>query len=175
VVVAGVLVLLTVGWSVLGLVGQPWADTYAAALPPNDDRNQISPGYRAEMTEPGSWVALACCAVALGVAALLVHLAVRRPSVADEAVDAALRTRTARVAVGIALGWLGAAVLMSTGRVDFLHALAPMPGEPGRPAWLTGGLAAAAQTTGLVAQFGAILCWVWLANPTRRSLVQNRG
>lgn len=93
-----------------------------------------------------SWLALGYAAAALVLTSLLVWLAVRRPAVDDAAVDAALRTRTARVAVGIGLGWLGSAVAVA----DHI------------------GL------TGAVAQVAAFLCWFLVANPTRRSLAAVR-
>jgi hypothetical protein len=156
VVAMAVLVVITVAWSVAGLVAQPWADRYAAALPPNgepqpptDWRIDYTDDYRAQMTTSTSWFALGYAAAALLMTVLLVRLAVRRPSVDDAAVDAALRTRTARVGVGIGLGWLGAAVAVA--------------GQD------------SSNYTGLIAQIGAILCWIWVANPTRRSLASARA
>jgi hypothetical protein len=102
---------------------------------------------------PGSarerWVAVGYVVVCLIVVALLVHLAVRRPVVADEAVDAALRMRTARVAVGVGFGWLGAAVLLAVRRPDVEWEIA-----------------------GPLVQLAAVLAWIWLANPTRPTLAR---
>jgi hypothetical protein len=99
-----------------------------------------------------SWLALGYAAAALVLTSLLVRLAVRRPAVDDEAVDAALRTRTARVAVGIGIGWLGAAVVLADQSAGH----------------------ASGDYTGLVAQLGAFVCWILVANPTRRSLAAVR-
>jgi hypothetical protein len=119
--------------------------------------------------------ALGQVAVCLVVVGLLVRLAVRRPSVADEAVDAALRTRTARVALGIAIGWLGAATLTAT-RAIYLHEVATRPSDPGLPrtSWLTEDIAMTIQLVGPFVQLAAILCWIWVANPTRRALAASR-
>jgi hypothetical protein len=146
----------------------------------------VSDDYRADMTSTTSWTALAGAALCLVLVVVLVHLAVRRPAVPDEAVDAALRTRTARVAVGIGFGWLGAAVMVAGHRIHFLDELdavtcsPPSQGETGwscssllpegaappAPGWLdgTGGWA---ETGVLVVQLVAIACWVMLAMPTR--------
>jgi hypothetical protein len=140
VVAMAVLAVLAVVWSVAGLVIQPWSI---------------------------SWLALGYAATALLLTTLLVRLAVRRPAVEDAAVDAALRTRTARVAVGIGIGWLGAAVPMAVERVRFLHDVAALP----VPDWLD----SAGDIVTPAALVGAILCWLWVANPTRRSLTSARA
>lgn len=186
VVVGAVLVLLVVVLSTLGLAAQPWADRYAAALPPNSERFEVSDEYRAEMTSTTSWAALAGAAVCLVLVILLVHLAVRRPAVPDEAVDAALRTRTARVAVAIGFGWLGAAVMVAGHRIRFLDtascAVATTPESswscsgmvseqvvPPAPDWLVDGIGRWVETGVLVVQLAAIACWMVLAMPTRRT------
>lgn len=120
------------------------------------------------------WSPLGNVAVCLLVVGLLVWLAVRRPSVADHAVDAALRTRTARVAVGVGFAWLGAALFVAAHDVYLasdrvLHFPGPDPAAPG---WLTDDLADLMELVGPVAQLVAILCWIWLANPTRRALAR---
>lgn len=180
VTVGAVLMLLVVLLSTLGLAAQPWANRYAAALPPNgvpqpptDWRIEVSDDYRAEMTSTTSWAALAGAAVCLVLVIVLVHLAVRRPAVPDEAVDAALRTRTARVAVAIGFGWLGAAVMVAGHRIRFLdHLDAGMVPEgvvPPAPDWLVDGIGRWVETGVLVVQLAAIACWMVLAMPTRRT------
>lgn len=77
----------------------------------------------------------------------LIALAVRRPAVPDQAVDAALRARTARVAVGIGFGWLSASILASSNHLRLDYA-------------------------GPLALAGGIVCWLWVATPSRRSLVR---
>ena len=172
VAVGAVLVLLVVVLSTLGLVAQPWADRYAAALPPNSEQFEVSDDYRADMTSTTSWTALAGAALCLVLVVVLVHLAVRRPAVPDEAVDAALRTRTARVAVGIGFGWLGAAVMVAGHRIRFLDQLdvgppeRAMPPAPGWLDWLGGWM----EIGVFVVQLAAVACWVMLAMPTRREV-----
>jgi hypothetical protein len=182
-VVAGVvLVVLVVVWSAAGLVAQPWVNRYAAALaaqeenPPAGGHVDYSDGWLAEMTTPVSLFALGSAAVAVALTALLVRLAVRRPAVADEAVDAALRVRTARVAVGICLGWLGTAVTLATERIRFFpdQEEAGLLGLPARPAWLVPELDTVSSVVAVVAVLGAIGCWIWVANPSRRALARTR-
>jgi hypothetical protein len=98
---------------------------------------------------------------------------VRRPSVADEEVDAALRTRTARVAAGIGLFWLGGAVTLSNNRISFLAGLteASRPGVPAPPGWFFPELDTVSSYLSLAALLVGVGCWIWVANPTRRSLV----
>jgi hypothetical protein len=183
VVAMAVLVVLAVAWSVAGLVVQPWANASAAALsayeanPPDGAEVDFSGGYVADVATPTSWFALGHVVAAVVVTVLLVRFAVRRPSVSDETVDLALRTRSARVAVGICIGWLGAAVAVAVERIQFLHNLSVsgFPATPTPPAWLTSGLDATGSAVGLAAQFGALLCWVLVANPTRRSLAAVRA
>lgn len=176
VVATAVLVVLAVGWSVAGLAAQPWADRYAAALvereanPPAGAEIDYSDSYLSDLTTTTSWYSLGFAVAAVVFTVLVVRLAVRRPAVADSAVDAALRTRTARVAVGIGLGWLGAAVLGATMRVQFLHDVMDMSDAdlPEKPGWLTA--FGSVGVVGLVALLGGVGCWIWVANPTRRSL-----
>lgn len=110
--------------------------------------------------EGSTWFVLAGVVLCVAAVVGLVHLAVRRPSSADEVVDAALRTRTARVAVAIGFGWLGIlsnrAYFEVTGPVTSTDA-----------AWLD--FVGHATT---VALFGSIVAWIWLAVPTRRSLAR---
>jgi hypothetical protein len=139
VVAAVVLVVCVVAWSVAGLVLQ------------------------ATFT---SWLALGSATTAVVLTVLLVRLAVRRPAVDDEEVDAALRARTARVAVGIGVGWLGAAVLMAVKQVHHLYIFGPP--EPSGPGWLY----TASGWFGMIALLTAIGCWIWVANPSRRALAK---
>jgi hypothetical protein len=110
-----------------------------------------------------AWLALGYVVACLVIVGGLVALAVRRPSVTDEAVDAALRTRTARVAVGIGFGWLATAVTDANQRFQFLTFGGP---EPSRPVWFADAMDPA--TFVVVALM--IVCWLWVAVPSRRSL-----
>jgi hypothetical protein len=51
----------------------------------------------------GQWLVLVAALVTTGLAGLIVLLAVRRPSIGRPEVDFALRTRSARVAVGLGI------------------------------------------------------------------------
>jgi hypothetical protein len=112
-----------------------------------------------------SGAALVYMVVALGMVGLLVHLAVRRPSVPDEAVDVALRRRTARVAVGIGFGWLGTALTVASERV---HMLRVTGYDHPAPTWFDDVMG----FTGLVASCVAVGCWLAVATPSRRALAR---
>lgn len=112
-----------------------------------------------------SGAALAYVAVCLAMVGLLVHLAVRRPSLPDEAVDVALRRRTARVAVGIGFGWLGTVLTVASQRVHELWVTGPDHPAPSLFDDVMG-------MSGLVASTVAIGCWCVVAMPSRRSLAR---
>lgn len=116
-------------------------------------------------SQPNSLEALVHLVVCLCLVGLLVWLAVRRPAVADEEVDAALRTRTARVAFGIGFGWLGTALSTAGQRI---HSLEVVGAEPPEPNWFENAM----NYSGLVALAVSIVCWMWVAVPSRRSLVR---
>jgi hypothetical protein len=116
-------------------------------------------------SQPNSVAALAYLVSGLCLVGLVVWLAVRRPAVADEEVDAALRKRTARVAFGIGFGWVGTALSIAGQRI---HALEVVGREHPSPNWFED----AVQYSGLVALVVSIVCWMWVAVPSRRSLVR---
>ncbi len=93
----------------------------------------------------GEWSLLAAALVAMAVAGLVVLLAVRRPAIGRPEVDLAMRTRSARVAVG-----LGIAV----------------------PAWLAGESADLASL--LLAVFG-LACLLAIAQPDRQGMAVGAG
>ena len=106
-----------------------------------------------------SWLALGYVLACLLLVGGLVALAVRRPSVSDEAVDAALRTRTARVAVGIGFGWLGTALTIAY--------------TPFRDRWFPSQNPIGADVfdiAEIAVVVAAIVCWLWVALPSKRSL-----
>nr|WP_042196236.1 hypothetical protein [Kibdelosporangium sp. MJ126-NF4]CEL22485.1 hypothetical protein [Kibdelosporangium sp. MJ126-NF4]CTQ89341.1 hypothetical protein [Kibdelosporangium sp. MJ126-NF4] len=100
--------------------------------------------------------------VTLGTAAVLgiVWLAVYRGSRTDPQVDAALRTRTARVAVGIGIAWMALNVGKANNKLTDLRDIHwPEPA----PFWLTGTGGLEALTLPLL--FIAMAGWIWVANP----------
>ncbi len=114
---------------------------------------------------PAGWPVLTSTAACLAVVLALVHLAVRRPAVADPAVDRALRTRTARVGVAIGFGWLAASVTAGAqglGRITLLG-----DDRPAGPA-----VHQVLEIAAFVVFVAAVACWMWLAMPGRRSLAR---
>ena len=101
-------------------------------------------------------------------------LAVRRPATTDAEVDRALRTRTARVAVAIGFLWLAGLVNDAQSRLVFLERHGPRRRTGCRPppGWLTENLHNAVEMVGFGTLIGAIICWMWLALPGRKSLVR---
>jgi hypothetical protein len=162
--------VLLVAWAgtlvALGFAAQPWAERYAAADPEAEARTLL--------LDPTGLRTLGGLAICLAVVGVIVFLAVRRPSVADEDVDFALRTRTARVAVGIGFLWLAGLVNDAQSRLVFLqnagvgvHRSLPQP-----PGWLGENLQQTVEITGFATLVGALVCWLWLAVPTRNSPVR---
>jgi hypothetical protein len=179
----GTMLLLTalaISFGVLGLAAQPWVNRYVAALPPDgvpqppDDWTvDLGDETRAILATPTGWRVLAGVAVCLAVVGALVFLAVRRPSVSDAAVDFALRTRTARVGMGIGFGWLAGLVNDGQERLAYLRAVGedPLPLPP-RPGWLSGDFVEITEIVAFGALIVAIVCWMWVAMPSRRSLAR---
>ncbi|HEY7591911.1 MAG TPA: hypothetical protein VH969_02050 [Actinophytocola sp.] len=172
VVVTAVLTAWAVTLVVMGLAAQPWADRYAAGYPPPSksdlEAGEIDP--RADLVHPTGWLTLGGVVVCLVVLGVLVFLAVRRPSGADAEVDRALRTRTARVAIGIGFILLAGLVNDGQRRLVFLQGVSDAYRAPARPGWLTEGLHQTVEIVGFATLVGAIVCWLWLAMPSRKSL-----
>lgn len=137
-VMAG-LILLTVGLAGYGLTREP------------------GPG----VLEPAYGGVLGYLVLCVAMVGLLVHLAVRRPSVPDEAVDIALRMRTARVAVGLGFGWVGGALIEVSQRLYELQVTGPDPSDLD---WFGHIM----EFTGLVTLVVSVACWVFVAQPGRR-------
>lgn len=125
----------------------------------------VAYGLTLSTSEPKSLAALGHLAACLCVVGLIVWLAVRRPAVADEEVDAALRTRTARVAFGIGFGWVGTALSIAGQQIHSLQVAVP---EHPPLNWLENAMQ---YSTG-AALVVSIVCWMWVAVPSRRSLVR---
>jgi hypothetical protein len=180
VVATAVLATLALALVALGLSAQPWANRFLAALPPVDAEVPpgdpgvfVEPDVRTDLAAPTGWFVLGSIVLCLLVVGTLVHLAVRRPSVADPAVDAALRTRTARVAVAIGFGWLAATFNGGQERIWELASGLDANGLPAPPGWLTHDFVRVMEFVGMGTLVAAIVCWMWLALPSRRSLTRS--
>ena len=163
-----------------GLAAQPWADRVAAAIPAGGVWRSadgavigtVSEQHYARIDLPVSLLALVGAVCGLGVVLGVVRLAVRRRSLTDQRVDAALRTRSARVAVGIGIAWMASMVLVAANRLDFLRGVGlPQSWSPPAPAWLDH--TSAAGFLALVALLLGVFGWVWVANPSRPSTTRS--
>jgi hypothetical protein len=160
--------------SVAGLLAQPWADRVAAAIPPGGVWRSadgvmltVSAQYQAEISRSVSLLALVAVVASLVAVLGVVRLAVRRGSVTDPKVDAVLRTRSARVAVGMGIAWMGSLVVLANNQLTFLRSIdLPMPGLPPAPSWLDA--TAPGDFLGLLVIFVAAAGWIWAANPSNR-------
>jgi hypothetical protein len=176
------LAILT-GWALLlvglGVAAQPWARRYAAAIPPDgriagdDWSTEIDPAIRTQLLHPDHWLTLGGIVACVAIVAALVFLAVRRPATTDAAVDRALRIRSARVAVAIGFLWLAGLVNDAQSRLAFLEGTGRGAHRlPRPPGWLTESLHNAVEIVGMGSLVGAIICWMFLALPGRKSLVR---
>jgi hypothetical protein len=171
------------GWALLlvglGLAAQPWARRYAAEIPPDGKVSgdgwsaEFDPAMRTQLLHPDGWFTLGGIVACLAIVAALVFLAVRRPATTDDAVDRALRIRSARVAVAIGFLWLAGLVNDAQSRLTFLegtgHGADRLPQPPG---WLTENLHQTVEIVGFATLIGAVVCWMFLALPGRKSLVR---
>jgi hypothetical protein len=158
--------------AVAGMIAQPRVDRIVALIPadgvwesPDSGTLTVSPQHLAELTHPTSVVALIGVVVGLVAALGVVRLAVRRGPVGDLRVDAALRTRSARVAVGMGIAWAASMILIANGRLGLLRNV-DFRGFPPPPDWLE--LTSATDLLGLPVLFIAVAGWIWVANPPRR-------
>lgn len=163
---------VAVALAVAGLVAQPRASRIASSIPADGVRRSadngtsiVSPQYLAELTHPTSLLALVGAVAGLVAALGVVRLAVRRGSFGDPGVDAALRTRSARVAVGLGIAWTASMVLVANNRLGLLRNL-DLPGFPPAPDWLE--LTSFTDLLGLPVFAVAVVGWIWVANPPRR-------
>ena len=164
VVVSAVFVVWTAVLLVMVFLARSWAERYVAEVPVD----------RAQLAYTSGWSTIGGVVVCVAVLAALVHLAVRRPSVADAQVDAALRTRTARVAVGIGFLLLAGFTIDAqqrmwrlTATADSAHKSATPP-----PGWLTDNLQQVLEIGSFVAAVIALGCWLTLAMPSRKTPVR---
>jgi hypothetical protein len=154
--------VLAVAMAVAGLMAQPWADrvnqshTYYVGLAEQS---------RMELSQPVGVTVILMVVLGLVEVAGIVGFAVHRTSVQDPYVDAALRTRSARVAVGIGIAWMTSAVALANSRLTFLREWESRVPEPAPP-WLEsvsfGGL------FGFIVMMAGLAGWYWVANPGNR-------
>jgi hypothetical protein len=168
--------LLLVG---LGIAAQPWARRYAAAIRPDgtisgDNRSgEVDPVVRDQLLHPDTWLTLGGIVACLAIVAALVFLAVRRPATTDAEVDRALRLRSARVAVAIGFLWIAGLVNDAQNRLAFLEGTGRGADRlPPPPGWLTESVHNTVEIVGFGTLIGAIICWMFLALPGRKSLVR---
>ncbi|MEU4801595.1 hypothetical protein [Actinosynnema sp. NPDC023587] len=113
--------------------------------------------------------------VVIGAAAVfgVVRLAVRRAPTGDPGSDAVLRTRSARVAVGLGMAWAGSLLTAAPSRLLAVDGL--FDGVPDTaPAWFAA--VPALRWLGLLVFVVSLGGWMWVVNPAKRDLpVSNEG
>ncbi|GAA1346191.1 hypothetical protein [Saccharothrix algeriensis] len=141
----------------VGLTARSWALRAVAAEGHTHE-------HRAGIAQPVEVVVLV--GAVLGLAAVLgvVRLAVRRGSVADPVADAALRTRSARVAVGIGMAWQAWMVNIAFNRLVTLSGLTHRRGDG--PGWLA--LVPPSGLVNVALLLVAVVGWIWVANASGR-------
>ncbi|MBB5954408.1 hypothetical protein FHS29_000978 [Saccharothrix tamanrassetensis] len=152
------LTALAVLFASAALSAQPWALTTVSA-------ERFTDHFRAEIARPVGVVVLVGAALGLMAVLGVVRLAVRRGSVADPEVDAVLRMRSARVAVGIGMAWMAWMVTIANGRLSSLYSLSNPSGSG--PGWM--GVVPVIDSGGLFVLLAAVVGWIWVANPPRRT------
>jgi hypothetical protein len=168
------LAAIAVALAVLALSAQSWANEVVSMVPAtgdwtspdgvvvtNAEHNNI------ENNRPVALIVLV--GVAFGLAAVLglVRLAVRRRAIAGPQVDAALRARSARVAVGIGLPWMTELIILANNRLAYLRSIdLAAPGFPPAPGWLAN--TTLADFVGMLAILVAAGGWIFVANAPRR-------
>lgn len=181
VVYAGVTAIALIGVGVT-VAFQPWIDAVAPWRLRHD--GEVGPGavevdtWAPQPISPTfGWLILAATVLtALAVATIVWLSLVRAPMSGGAAVDAALRVRTARVAVGVGLLLTAALALELLGTISEVAAraevyvagqLEPPPDLPVPPDWLP---SAGSLCDGLVAAafIGGLVVWGTLVNPRRR-------
>ncbi|MFI9810987.1 hypothetical protein [Saccharothrix variisporea] len=151
-----VLAVVTSALVVMGLLMQPWADRLDLRA------RGFTPEFAHEIARPPGVLLLVGVAVGLAAVLAVVWLALRRGAVGDPATDAALRTRSARVAVGLGMVWMAWLLTRAFGRLSALRAA----GHHEAPGWLV--VVAGADLAGLAGLLVAVLGWIWVTNVSGR-------
>ncbi|MEV4317943.1 hypothetical protein [Actinocrispum sp. NPDC049592] len=167
------LATLAVLLAVTALLVRPWANRAVAEVPATGTWRSadgtvitVSEDFRRQVASPVAWAVIGGALVAMVAVLAVVWLTVRRASVADVQVDAVLRTRNARGAVGLGMVWMATLVLLAGNRLSFLRSIHLPADAPTRPGWLDATVAA--DFIGLPALLGAVAAWIWTAQPSRR-------
>ncbi|MFC0106904.1 hypothetical protein [Kibdelosporangium aridum] len=163
------LAVLAVVVAVFGWIAAAWGQRVVSRYPAGGnwvtDGNVITQVADVQAKVSDSRWLFVLVSVVLATAAVLgvVWLAVRRGAIADLQVDAALRTRSARVAVGIGIAWMASSVVEANWLLESLRGIRWPEPEP----WLlagTGGLTRLTLPMWMIAVGG----WIWVANPANR-------
>ena len=161
-----VLIVLTVGFGIAGVVVQAWANDFVSTLGPNGEvpttDGSTSFVNVTEQLADGRvpWVHLGATALCLIAVGAVVWLAKVRPSGADVVVDGVLRTRSARVALGLGIAIQGALLIAAMRRIAAIAVYV----RYGAPSW-TEAFDAWTGWFPLVVLLGSILAWIWVASP----------
>jgi hypothetical protein len=162
--------LVAMVMGVASLVAQQWADRIVESIPPGGSWRTpegavttMTDYTRSQIEQPVWLIVLIGVVLGLGMVLGLVQLALHRTSVPDPQVDAALRTRSARVAVGIGIAWMASSVMLANSRLTFLRSL---HGPEPAPAWLE--YTSPMDFFGFLMLFIGAAGWYWVANPGNR-------
>jgi hypothetical protein len=172
VAVLGVFAVATLALAVAALAVRGWAGQVAERV--DDGRVSVPGGFlvvplnRGELLDAAPWWVLGGLVLTLLVVVAIVRVALVRPASGDPDVDAALRTRSAGVAVGVGVAVTGG--LMSTigMRLSKIASFDQVPVTPAVPGWLPGSESALWP----VAVFGWLVAlgfWWLLVDPPRRA------
>jgi len=162
---------LAIAADVAGSVVRPWAQRMLQRSPPPAERERpflAGDLYRDLAAIPPDWPFLAGTAACLAAVAGVVWLAVTRPmATEDDRVDAVLRARSARVAVGLGTALTATITQAALARLrpqSFLFV-------QGAPDWVTTAGTALYWVTVLVWPLGIVI-WIWVTTPPRRRLAR---
>ena len=169
VTVFAVLIALVVGFATAGIVAQEWAFQFWQTLGPDGSvaiyGGSMTVGNPEELGNgSGSWTILGATGLCLLAVGAVIGLAMIRPASGDPVVDAVLRTRSARVALGRGIGLAGPLLNAGVWRIGLLAQYDHQPTVPPVPGWIPE-LYRGTGWVPLAALLGCVLAWIWVANP----------